>query len=203
MANLSFLNALIKCSIDCPSMCNWPVNVQCPQCLPHCMLYEIGFGLIKWGVVIKKHVFSLSNKCFWILWILWCNYWSMHGLRLIHVSKRVPKSAEFDVNHCLPKNSNRHCDNWKKYSWCFIYQGLLIKKVISIYISRCWLTSLSNNTHAWSYTFSWNAPEICPQTVVAGCGELFQIGLNPSSNNSGTIYQTLTVSFSPIGRTLG
>ena len=67
MANLSFLNALIKCSIDCPSMCNLPVNVQCPQCLPHCMLYEIGFGLIKWGVVIKKHVFSLSNKCFWIL----------------------------------------------------------------------------------------------------------------------------------------
>ena len=67
MANLSFLNALIKSSIDCPSMCNWPVNVQCPQCLPHCMLYEIGFGIIKWGVVIKKHVFSLSNKCFWIL----------------------------------------------------------------------------------------------------------------------------------------
>ena len=64
MANLSFLNALIKCSIDCPSMCNWPINVQCPQCLPQCMLYEICFGLIKWGVVIKKHVFSLSNKCF-------------------------------------------------------------------------------------------------------------------------------------------
>ena len=23
------------------------------------------------GVIIKEYVFSLSNKCFWILWILW------------------------------------------------------------------------------------------------------------------------------------
>ena len=47
---MSTLNALIKCSIDCPSMCNWPINVQCPQCLPQCMLYEIGFDLIKWKI---------------------------------------------------------------------------------------------------------------------------------------------------------
>ena len=30
------LNALIECSIDCPSMCNWPIDVQCPRCLPQC-----------------------------------------------------------------------------------------------------------------------------------------------------------------------
>ena len=47
---LSSLNALIKCNIDCPSMCNWPINVQCPQCLPQRMLYEIGFDLIKWKI---------------------------------------------------------------------------------------------------------------------------------------------------------
>ena len=34
------------------------------------MLYEIGFDLIKWkleGLLSRMHVFSLSNKCFWIL----------------------------------------------------------------------------------------------------------------------------------------
>ena len=50
MANLSSLNALIKCIIDCPSMCNWPINVPCPQCLPQCMLFEIAFDLIKWKI---------------------------------------------------------------------------------------------------------------------------------------------------------
>ena len=43
VAALSIPNALIECSIDCPFMCDWPINVQCPQCLPQCMLYEIGF----------------------------------------------------------------------------------------------------------------------------------------------------------------
>ena len=44
------LNALLECNIDCHSMCNWPINVQCPQCLPQCILYEIGFDRIKWNI---------------------------------------------------------------------------------------------------------------------------------------------------------
>ena len=73
VANMTILNALIECSIDCPSLYNWPINIQSPQCLSQCMLYEIGFGLIKMkyrGRIIKKHISSLSNKCFWILWSL-------------------------------------------------------------------------------------------------------------------------------------
>ena len=31
-------------------VCNWPINVHCPQSLPQCMLYEIGFDLTKWNI---------------------------------------------------------------------------------------------------------------------------------------------------------
>ena len=98
--------------INCPSMCNWPINVQCPQCLPQCMLCEISFWF--WshknknrGVIIKEHVFSLTNKCFWILWIIWKKFndvydekyfnfhiyfsapWEWWTHLMIHVSKIV------------------------------------------------------------------------------------------------------------------
>ena len=64
---MSILNALIECSIDCHSLRNWPVNVQCPQCLPQCMLYEIGFDLMKWnieGLLSRSMYFLCQIKCF-------------------------------------------------------------------------------------------------------------------------------------------
>ena len=74
-----FLNALIKFSMDCPSMCYWPINVQCPQCLPQCMLYEIGFDLIKWkieGLLSRTMYFFGQITVFESFWILeWILHW--------------------------------------------------------------------------------------------------------------------------------
>ena len=60
---MSILNALIECSIDCLSLCNWPINVQCPQCLPQCMLYEIGFDLTKWTIegLLSRNMYFLCQ----------------------------------------------------------------------------------------------------------------------------------------------
>ena len=69
---MTFLNALIECSICCPFLYNWPINMQCPKCLSRCMLYDVGFGLIKMKYLYicilprTMHFFLLSNKCFWI-----------------------------------------------------------------------------------------------------------------------------------------
>ena len=72
---MSILNALIECSIDCPSLCNWPINVHCPQYLPQCMLYEIGFDLTKWhieGLLLRRmyflrQIYVLESLNTWIL----------------------------------------------------------------------------------------------------------------------------------------
>ena len=61
------LNVLIECIIDCPSLYNWPINIQCPPCLSQCMLYEIGFGLIRMkygGCIIKNHYFICQIDVF-------------------------------------------------------------------------------------------------------------------------------------------
>ena len=75
MANMSILNALIECSIDCPSLCNWPISFQCPQCLPQYMLYGIGFDITKWNIegLLSRSMYFLCQinalNPFWILWI--------------------------------------------------------------------------------------------------------------------------------------
>ena len=74
---MSILNAVMECSIDCPSLCNWPINVQCAQCLPQCMLHEIGFDLTKWNIeglssrsmcfLCQINVFKSLNPQSWML----------------------------------------------------------------------------------------------------------------------------------------
>ena len=93
-ANMSILNALIKCSIDCPSMCNWSINVQCPQCLPQCMLYEIGFDLMKWNIE------GSSSRSMYFLW-------QMNNCLICY--KKVLQHDKTSYCSCCCKYIHRNC----------------------------------------------------------------------------------------------
>ena len=97
MANLSFLNALIKCSIDCPSMCIRPINVQCPQCLPQCMLYEIGFDEKSRGYYQECMYFLCQINVFESLnpWPRYVSPYDVIGPQWINESKCVLSDRGF------------------------------------------------------------------------------------------------------------
>ena len=85
MANSKCINR-----IDFPSLCNWPINVQCPQCLPQCMFNEIGFDLIKWNIEGL-----LSRSMYFLCQINVFESWILESLEVVEMFWRLIKHNTF------------------------------------------------------------------------------------------------------------